>query len=152
MNDDLIERLRMIDMSHDNGEYWHTIDEAADRIEELEANKALMVQTFGNIMDDRALAYAGLSLEKLVARIDALEAENERLREALDKNENTIIEMGQKGHDIIDRLTAENERLREALAKVCLVKDHTMNPIHTIQEMRRIARAALAGKAEQCTP
>ena len=73
MNDDLIERLRMIDMSHDNGEYWHTIDEAADRIEELEADKALMVQTFGNIMDDRALAYAGLSLEKLVA-------ENERLR------------------------------------------------------------------------
>jgi len=45
----------------------------AARVKELEAEKALMVQTFGNIMDDRALAYAGLSLEKLVA-------ENERLR------------------------------------------------------------------------
>jgi hypothetical protein len=55
----------------------------AERVKELEADKALMVQTFGNIMDDRALAYAGLSLEKLVASIDALEAENERLREAL---------------------------------------------------------------------
>jgi len=49
----------------------------------------------------------------------------------------------------IEAQTAEIERLRDALAKVCLVKDSLMNPIHTIQDMRQIARAALAGKAEQ---
>jgi hypothetical protein len=36
MTDDLVKRLRSIEMDHDNGEYWHTIDEAADRIIELE--------------------------------------------------------------------------------------------------------------------
>lgn len=59
-----------------------------------------------------------------------------------------------KGHDPlrmeaadrIEALTAENERLRETLARVCLVKQHTMNPAHTIQRMQQIARAALEGK------
>jgi hypothetical protein len=97
----------------------------------------------GYLKDGKHVPYEDVYLDPRDARIEALTAENERLREALDKNENTIINMGQKGHDIIDRLTAENERLREALAKVCLVKDSIMNPIHTIQDMRRIARAAL---------
>ena len=48
--------------------------------------------------------------------------------------------------DRIEALTAENERLRETLARVCLVKQHTMNPAHTIQRMQQIARAALEGK------
>lgn len=43
----------------------------------------------------------------------------------------------------IETQAAEIERLREALAKVLLVKQHTMNPIYTIQQMQRIARAAL---------
>jgi hypothetical protein len=45
--------------------------------------------------------------------------------------------------DRIEAQAAEIERLREALAKVLLVKQHTMNPIHTIQQMQFIARAAL---------
>ena len=45
--------------------------------------------------------------------------------------------------DRIEAQAAEIERLREALAKVLLVKQHTMNPIHTIQQMQHIARAAL---------
>lgn len=45
--------------------------------------------------------------------------------------------------DTIEAQAAEIKRLREALAKVLLVKQHTMNPIHTTQQMQRIARAAL---------
>lgn len=69
MIDDLVERLRDFDPHlHE----WEVVDEAADRIEGLEENQRFIIQE-----RDRTFAL-------MLARAEKAEADNARLREAID--------------------------------------------------------------------
>jgi len=64
MSDDLVKRLREIQMDHDNGPYWHTIDEAADRIEALIAENELLKREKACV-DDALKQQSDLALKYL---------------------------------------------------------------------------------------
>ena len=146
-SDDLVERLRSVDVSWSETGEWCA--EAADRIEALEAENERLTD---------CLAKANAQAEHFerewylrADRIEALEAENERLRredwfEQFEEQEQLRDDAEQR----LSVVEAEVERLRGALEQFLALIKHqyfgSREAMNDLQEADNAARAALGEK------